>query len=168
MLNAHLAEAHIKLISKKPVKKKFDYATIGGFTVKPETHEKPPVDLLNAKPRPSIEFDWDQHHGDSFMTLNGHMGIDWTLTDFDSEHFAGNENVADTPDWEQIVASLLTEVQYDNGHIDPVTNEETHVPMVLSKFKIVVYNHDYSESKTYEFSANQIAEFNKRANAIPA
>lgn len=168
MLNAHLAEAHIKLISKKPVKKKFDYATIGGFTVKPKTHEKPPVDLLDAPPRPRIEFDWSQSDGNSFETLNGHLGIDWTLSHFDSEHFAGNDGLDDTPDWEQIVASILTEVQYDNGHVDPVTNEETHVPMVLSKFKIVAYNHDYSESETYEFSPSQIAEFNKRTNAVPA
>lgn len=168
MLNAHLAEAHIKLISKKQVAKKLDFATIGGFSVQPETSEKPPVDLLDAASRQSIEFDWVQNDGNSFETLNGHMGIDWTLSHFDSEHFAGNDDLDDTPDWEQIAASILTEVHYENGYVDPVTNEEIHVPMVLSKFKIVVYNHDYSESQTYEFSPSQIAEFNKRTNAVPA
>lgn len=166
MLNAHLAEAHIKLISKKPVTKKFDYATVGGFTVKTKNSENVPVDFLDAGDSETTDFDWARSDGNSFNTTNGHMGIEWKLSEFDNEHFAGNDDPSDTPDWERIVTSILTNVQYDNGHIDPITNEETHVPMVLTGFKIVVYNHDYSESRTYAFSTQQIADYNKRTNTI--
>lgn len=153
MINAHLAEAHIKLISKKQVHKKFDYATVGGFTVKTDDGK-------------DISFDWSRFDGNHTETVNGHIGIEWTLSDFDREHFEGNESKPGELDWEKIVQSILTEVTYDNGHYDEATQTETHVPMALAGFKIIAYNEDYSESETYEFTTNQIADYNKRESAL--
>lgn len=157
MINPHLAEAHVKLISKKPVDKKLDYATIGGFTVK---------DDINSENE--THFDWTRFDGNHFKTTNGHTGIEWTLSDFDSELFESNKNKPESLNWGEIAQSILTEVSYENGHFDEETREETHVPMVIASFKIIAYNHDYSESETYEFTPAQLGDYNKRESAESA
>lgn len=149
MNNPHQVVGIIRLVSTEPLTIKPDFANIGGFNVTtPDGVE--------------VIFDWEQSEGNSFTTDDSHIGIEWELSNFDSEFFEGSNDHASDPNWAEILKGSINEIHYEAGMYDEPTNKETHIQMEVESFAIGEIPDEDRDIVWQHFSKEQIAAHNER------
>lgn len=143
MKNPLSVRGHLQLISKEPLDKAPDFATVGAYSVG------------------GVIFDWEMHIGNHTRQEDGRYLLDFTLQNFDTEFFiASNEGLTE-PDWESILKSGIGEINYEVGFLDI---DETEIPMEVLEFAVGEW--EGPRLKFYDFSTEQIKAFNEREAAL--
>lgn len=151
MNNPHQVVGIIRLVSTEPLTVKPDFASIGGFDVTtPDGVE--------------VIFDWEKSEGSVFTTYGDRIGIEWELSNFDSEFFEGSNDHTSDPNWVEILKGVINEIHYETGMYDEPTNKETPIQMVVESFAIGEIPEDDSDTVWQHFSKEQIAAHNERMN----
>lgn len=127
-----------------------DFYSAGGHEVKTEFGQ-------------DVMFDWLETRVTTHRDKNGHLIVEYYLSDFDEDHFNDNQPLV-RPDWSILTTLPLEQVYYEIGFM--VNGEEQHImpeDTTILEFSIFV-TEELGKVASYSFTDEQLRAYESKVS----